>query len=161
MSRLTKAFWRFAQRKPRVIFQTAFAHGQGPDFVLLLTTTGRKSGLPRVTPLQYEEVDGLFYVAAARGQQADWFRNIQANPAVEVRLKDRQFRGLGQPVTDPARIADFLQVRFQRHPFMLGAMFLAQGWSPRPNRAQLEQYATHRAMVIIRPDEPSKDSSEK
>ena len=157
MDRLMKSFWRFAKRGPQI----AFAHGKGPDFVLLLTTIGRKSGLPRVTPLQYEEVDGLFYVAAARGQRADWFRNIQANPVVEVRLKNRQFRGMGQPITDPARIADFLQVRFQRHPYMLGAMFLAQGWSPRPNRAHLEQYAANRAMVIIRPDEQGKDNSGK
>jgi deazaflavin-dependent oxidoreductase (nitroreductase family) len=157
MSRLAKSFWRFAKRGPQI----AFSRGMGPSFVLLLTTIGRKSGLPRVTPLQFEEIDGLFYVAAARGQRADWFRNIQANPAVEVRLKNRQFRGQGQPVTDPARIADFLQVRFQRHPIMLGAMFMGQGWSPRPNRAQLEQYAAHRAMVIIRPDEQGKDNSEK
>lgn len=149
MDSLKKVFWRFAKRGP----QLAFARGRGPDFVLLLTTIGRKSGLPRVTPLQYEQVDGLFYVAAARGPHADWFRNIQANPAVEVRLKNRQFRGRGEPVTDPARIADFLQVRFQRHPFMLGAMFLAQGKSPRPNRAQLERYAAERAMVIISPDD--------
>ena len=45
--------------------------------VLLLTTIGRKSGLPRITPLQYEEIDGAYYVASARGAQADWFRNIK------------------------------------------------------------------------------------
>lgn len=33
--------------------------------VLLLTTTGRKSGRPRVTPLQYEEIDGIIYLNLA------------------------------------------------------------------------------------------------
>jgi len=40
--------------------------GLGPVIgrvVLLLTTTGRRSGLPRVTPLQYEQIDGAIYVA--------------------------------------------------------------------------------------------------
>jgi deazaflavin-dependent oxidoreductase (nitroreductase family) len=41
--------------------------------VLLLTTTGRKSGRPRQTRLQYEKEGGVIYVASARGQQADWF----------------------------------------------------------------------------------------
>ena len=37
-----------------------YKRGIGPTrMVLLLTTTGRKSGLPRVTPLQYEDIDGL------------------------------------------------------------------------------------------------------
>ncbi|HUS79158.1 MAG TPA: nitroreductase/quinone reductase family protein [Patescibacteria group bacterium] len=35
--------------------------------VLLLTTTGHKTGLPRVTHLQYEEVDGAYYVGSMRG----------------------------------------------------------------------------------------------
>ncbi len=150
MSNLSKFFWRLFKRGPQV----AYARGLGPSYgrlVLLLTTVGRKSGLPRVTPLQYEEVDGKFYVAAARGQKADWFRNIQANPGVEVWVRDKRFSGLAQTITDPARIADFLELRFQRHPFMLGAMFLAQGWPPRPGRTQLERYAAKRAIVVIQP----------
>jgi deazaflavin-dependent oxidoreductase (nitroreductase family) len=55
--------------------------------VLLLTTTGRKSGLPRQTRLQYEKEDSVIYVAAARGQQADWLRNIVAHPRVEVQIE--------------------------------------------------------------------------
>jgi hypothetical protein len=60
---------------------------------------------------------------------------------------------LGETITDPARIADFLELRLERHPRMLGAMFRAQGWSSKPDRLQLEQYAANRAMVVIRPVE--------
>jgi hypothetical protein len=38
--------------------------------------SGRTSGLPRTIPLQFEEVDGEIYLALARGQEADWFKNI-------------------------------------------------------------------------------------
>ena len=149
MSRLSRFFLRLIKYPPQV----AYALGLGPIYgrlVLLLTTIGRKSGLPRVTPLQYEEVDGVIYVAAARGQKADWFRNIVANPHVEVRVRNKHFQGLAEPITDPARIADFLKLRLERHPRMIGAMFRAQGLPAQPDRTQLEQYAANRAMVVIR-----------
>ncbi len=120
-------------------------------FILLLTTTGRKSGLPRVTPLQYEEVDGAIYVASARGAKADWFRNILADHCVKVRIKSREFAGLAEPVTDPCRIADFLELRLQRHPQMVGAILKSVGLPVSPSRGELEEYASQLAMVIIRP----------
>jgi deazaflavin-dependent oxidoreductase (nitroreductase family) len=121
--------------------------------VLLLTTTGRKSGLLRQTRLQYEEQAGVVYVAAARGQDADWFRNIVANPRVEVQMKASRFRGVAEPITDPARIADFLELRLKRHPQMVRAMLLTHGLLARPDRAHLEQLAPKLALVAIRPDE--------
>jgi deazaflavin-dependent oxidoreductase (nitroreductase family) len=119
--------------------------------VLLLTTTGRKTGLARVTPLQYEEIDGAIYVASAKGTQAHWFRNILADPRVRVRIKSRRFQGLAQPVTDPIRIADFLELRLRRHPKMIGAILHSEGLSEAPTRAELEKYVEGLAMVIIRP----------
>jgi deazaflavin-dependent oxidoreductase (nitroreductase family) len=57
--------------------------------VLLLTTVGRRSGAPRLTPLQYERIDGdLVLVAAAGGspQPPAWWRNLEADPAVIVQI---------------------------------------------------------------------------
>jgi deazaflavin-dependent oxidoreductase (nitroreductase family) len=128
--------------------------GLGPligRWVLLLITTGRKSGQPRTTPLQYEEVDGAIYIGAARGRKADWFRNIVAHPQVEVRVKSRRFQGIAEPVTDPVRIADFLALRLQRHPKMVGAILRSADLPSAPDRAQLEKYAAGLAMVVIRP----------
>jgi len=130
-----------------------YALGLGPligHVVLLLMTTGRKSGLPRVTPLQYEEVDNIIYVAAALGQKADWFRNILANPHVEVRVKSRRFQGVAEPITDPVRIADFLELRLRQHPRMVAAMLRLDGLPAQPNRAQLEGYASKLALVAIK-----------
>lgn len=140
------------------MFKAMYALGLGPlvgRVVLLLTTTGRKSGLPRVTPLQYEEIDGAIYLGSARGTQADWFRNILANPHVQVQVKGRRFWGLAQPVVDPCAIADFLQVRLQRHPRMVGLILKSDGLPAQPTRAELEAYAGRLAMVIIRPAEPT------
>ena len=145
------SFWKLLKYPPQVLY----ALGLGPVYgrlVLLLTTTGRKSGLPRVTPLQYEEIDGDIVVGSARGSQADWFRNIQANPNVIVRIKSRQFEGVAEPVTDPKRVADFLAYRLNKNPRMVGFIMRREGVSRNPSRAELENHAAGKAMVIIKPD---------
>ncbi|HEX2052227.1 MAG TPA: nitroreductase family deazaflavin-dependent oxidoreductase [Actinomycetota bacterium] len=55
--------------------------------VLLLTTTGRKSGKPRTTPLSYVEDRGSFVLAASNGGNPwfpSWYHNLKARPAATV-----------------------------------------------------------------------------
>ncbi|MGD8402540.1 MAG: nitroreductase/quinone reductase family protein [Anaerolineales bacterium] len=138
-----------------------YAIGLGPlvgKIILLLTTTGRKSGLKRVTPLQYEEIDGKFYLGSARGLKADWVRNIQANPDVEVHVKSLNIKGQAEVVIDSKRFADFVEIRLQRHPLIVGAiMQKAHGLPKQPNREQLEKLAENEALVIITPVEFSEN----
>ena len=147
-------FWHRMKNIQR-IHRILYSLGLGPivgKIILLLTTTGRKSGQPRITPLQYEEIDGKYYLGSARGIKSDWFRNISAQRMVEVRVKNRRFRGMAETVTDPARIADFLEVRLQRHPFMMGLLMQkAHGLPKHPGREQLLELAASEAMVIIQP----------
>jgi deazaflavin-dependent oxidoreductase (nitroreductase family) len=130
-----------------------YKRGFGPTrVVLLLTTVGRKSGLPRVTPLQYEEIDGAYYIASARGSGADWFKNIEANRNVCVQIRDREFDALAEPVTDPSRIADFIELRLRRHPVMIRLiMSLFDGLPWQVSRANLEEFCKEKALVILRP----------
>lgn len=136
--------------------QIAYALGLGPiigRFVLLLTTIGRKSGLPRVTPLQYAIIDGAYCVGSWKADNADWYRNILANPDVEVRVKRKRFKGQAETTTDPVRIADFIAYRLEHNPRMVGAIMKTQGFPANPTRSDLEEYAANRAMVIIHPVE--------
>ncbi|MBW7885766.1 MAG: nitroreductase family deazaflavin-dependent oxidoreductase [Caldilineaceae bacterium] len=145
----TRFILRLIHFPPRLLY----AVGLGPligQLVLLLTTTGRRTGRTRVTPLQYEEIDGTLYVAAARGPKADWFRNLMADPNVEVQIKARRFRGKAVPIRDPQQIADFLETRLQRHPKMVGAILRAEGLPVPPNRGQLERYAAKLALVALK-----------
>lgn len=137
------------------IHRVLYALGLGPlvgRIVLLLTTTGRRSGKKRVTPLQYEEINGLYYLGAARGLKADWVRNIQSCPEVEIRVGAKHVHGAAEIVTDPTKFADFMEVRLERHPRMIGLiMEKAHGLPRRPSREQLEQLAANEAVVIVRP----------
>lgn len=137
------------------IHRLLYALGLGPlvgRIVLLLTTTGRRSGKKRVTPLQYEEIDGLYYLGAARGLKADWVRNVQICPQVEIHVGAKHFCGVAEVVNDPAKFADFMEVRLERHPRMIGLLMeKAHGLPRRPSRVQLEGLAANEAMVIVHP----------
>ena len=130
-----------------------YKHGFGPTrVVMLLTTIGRKSGLPRGTPLQYEEVDGEYYIASARGADADWFKNIVSNPNVHVQIRECEFDAIAEPVTDPIRIADFIELRLRRHPIMIRLiMHLFDGLPLRFTRPDLEKFCREKAVVILHP----------
>jgi deazaflavin-dependent oxidoreductase (nitroreductase family) len=57
--------------------------------VLLLHTTGAKSGADRVSPMMYLDHEGHLYVFASKAgadSHPDWFRNLTANPDVRVEL---------------------------------------------------------------------------
>jgi deazaflavin-dependent oxidoreductase (nitroreductase family) len=119
--------------------------GKGPKrLVLLLTTTGRKSGLPRLTPLQYEEQFGILYVASARGQQADWFKNLVVNPQVHVQIGGQRVAAVAEPICDPGRIADILELRLRRHPVMIRLIMFAEVAVPLCGRILKNLLATRR-----------------
>ena len=69
--------------------------------ILLLRTTGRKSGLVREAPLGYTLVDGRVVVIAGYGRGAHWFRNAVADPQVEVLLPGALVAGRAEEITDP------------------------------------------------------------
>jgi len=67
---------------------------------LYLTTTGRRSGLPREIEIWFTELDGRFYVIAEHRERADWVRNIQAQSRVQVRVGERRFDATARLIDD-------------------------------------------------------------
>ena len=146
-------FWAKIRPVQR-IHQRLYASGRGwmiGWIILLLTHTGRRSGKRYTTPLQYEKIDGLYYVGAGRGLKADWYRNILADPHVHVQVGRVEFDGTAEPISDPLRIVEFLEYRFRRHPLMMGMMMKVHRLPMRPSRAQLEELAKTLAVVKIKP----------
>jgi deazaflavin-dependent oxidoreductase (nitroreductase family) len=75
----------------------------GRYHMLVLTTTGRKSGLPRATALTFMPWEGGYVVAAGMGKRSDWVRNVLAQPEVQVQVGRRRFPARATLVADPAR----------------------------------------------------------
>jgi deazaflavin-dependent oxidoreductase (nitroreductase family) len=62
--------------------------------VLLLTTTGRKSGEERTTPLIYQPDGDRYVVVASKGgapEHPAWYLNLAENPTVELQVMDERF----------------------------------------------------------------------
>lgn len=98
---LDPATWRkiMADRNRQLIEEFRASRGK-PDnpFVnrslLLLTTTGAKSGQPRTTPMMYvPEGDRLLVIASNAGAPAhpDWYRNLLAHPQATVEVGNETF----------------------------------------------------------------------
>lgn len=70
--------------------------------VLILTTIGRKSGEQRSTPLIYQPYGDDVLVVASNGgadQPPLWFRNIEANPEVQVQIKSDRYTARARTAT--------------------------------------------------------------
>lgn len=67
--------------------------------IMIITHTGRKSGLRRQTPVNYAIVDGELYCTSGFGRIADWYRNIRVQPKVEIWLPHGRWMGEVDDIT--------------------------------------------------------------
>jgi deazaflavin-dependent oxidoreductase (nitroreductase family) len=78
---------------------------QGRD-LLLLTTTGRRSGRPHTTPVAYTRDRDRLLVYASKGgapQHPDWYRNLVANPHVVVEVGADRYDAVATPLVGEER----------------------------------------------------------
>ncbi|HEY3638273.1 MAG TPA: nitroreductase family deazaflavin-dependent oxidoreductase [Rhizomicrobium sp.] len=74
---------------------------------LLLTTTGRKSGDKFIFPLFYGTDGGSYFVIASKGgapEHPGWYRNILANPDVEVQVGTKKMNARARTTAGEERL---------------------------------------------------------
>jgi deazaflavin-dependent oxidoreductase (nitroreductase family) len=74
--------------------------------MLLLTTTGAKTGLPRVSPLVHSRDGDRLVVIASNGgadKHPSWYFNLRANPVVTVEVGEEQFEAKASIAEDADR----------------------------------------------------------
>ena len=74
--------------------------------LLLLTTTGAKSGKERVSPLAYTTDNGNWVIIASKAgapTHPDWFHNLKANPEVTVEVGTETIPAVASIPEDPER----------------------------------------------------------
>jgi len=136
---------KFSDLYRRVLYRVA------GGVVLLLTTTGRKSGREHTVGLQYELIDGCYYVSAADGDKADWLRNIRVNPEVAVQAGTLKFRASAKVVSENSEIAQFLSYRLKKRPLLISMILRSDGLKGKIDCAALEKYARKIRLVILKP----------
>ena len=119
---------------------------------LVITHTGRKSGLRRRTPLNYAQVGGTVYVTAGFGAISDWYRNIQANPLIEIWLPGGRWTAWAEELPDdhPERLVLLREV-------IKGSGFVAplMGLNPYAmSDAALARATAPYRLIAITPREP-------
>jgi deazaflavin-dependent oxidoreductase (nitroreductase family) len=93
--------------------------GMHRDRLLLLTTTGRRSGAERTSPMMFDEDgDRLLVIASNMGspEHPDWYRNIEADPRVTVEVGDERYAALATPTAAAERERLWSGLK-QRYPF--------------------------------------------
>ncbi|HKI54146.1 MAG TPA: nitroreductase family deazaflavin-dependent oxidoreductase, partial [Anaerolineales bacterium] len=85
---------RFGLRLPIFLYRIKLGWLLGDRF-LMLTHTGRKSGLPRHTVIEvvkHDKETDTYYVVSGWGEKSDWYRNIRKTPQVTVQSGRRKFQ---------------------------------------------------------------------
>jgi deazaflavin-dependent oxidoreductase (nitroreductase family) len=90
--------------------------------LLLLHTTGAKSGVERVNPLMYLPDGERLIVFASKGgapTHPDWYYNVVANPDVSVEVGDETFEAKAT-VAEPAERDTLFAEQARRYPQFQG-----------------------------------------
>ncbi len=86
----------------------AEGHEWNGTHVLLLTTTGRRSGEKRTTPLIYARHGDSFTVIASKGGSDEppaWYLNLSADPDVEVQVGAERFEARARTASEEEKPA--------------------------------------------------------
>lgn len=103
-------FMRLVAGVNSFMYRRTAGEGLGGTFqgipVALLTTTGRKTGEPRVHPLYFlRDGDKVIVAASKLGAEKNpmWYLNLKANPKVHVQIKNEKLALTARDSTDSER----------------------------------------------------------
>ena len=121
--------------------------GLGPvlgQSMVILTTWGRKSHQPRHTALSYIILNGILYLVPGWPEQADWYKNLQADPHVTVQLGEGYYHATARPVTDQAEFSAVAKELLE-----YGDAFLKPWLAWLQIEPELEDLVAKRARVVM------------
>jgi deazaflavin-dependent oxidoreductase (nitroreductase family) len=145
---------RMAARLPIWLYRARMGWLLGDRF-LMLTHTGRKSGLPRRVVLEvvhHDKASGTYVIASGWGEKSDWFRNIQKTPQVTVHAGSRRFEAVAVRLSSEEAERELLDYA-RRHPIAfreLAGFMAGERLKGAPEDCRL--LARSIPLVILRPD---------
>ena len=92
--------WRTLLRLPLYLYQAGLGWMLHPFPILILTTQGRRSGLPRHVVLEYRRHGSKLYLVSGWGERPHWYQNLLAQPVVTVQFGGQTYQAVAQNVTD-------------------------------------------------------------
>jgi deazaflavin-dependent oxidoreductase (nitroreductase family) len=118
---------------------------------MFLTTIGRKTGKPHSVVVDVVKHDkDIYFINSGWGLKSDWFRNLIANPNVQVQVSRRKFRG--KAVVLPSEEAGDILVEFiSQHPNYVRLMMKIIGLEIKFNEEEIRSLVSAMPIVAIRP----------
>ncbi len=117
----------------------------------LITFIGRRSGRSITTPVSYVEFDGEIVVTCHRTRQ--WWRNLAANPDVELRLAGRERRGIATVIEDPEDALDVFVRLLKAQPVVAKVSGIPIDPEGRPDLAKTLEVLDYTIVVSIKLEE--------
>lgn len=108
--RLLRLFFRV----PVLLYRGWLAELFGRRCVMLVTTTGRRSGRPRTVGVSFMPLDDRIIAFAGFGVRSNWYQNLLVNPAALIQIGRRRRRAMARPVLDPDRRQALMRLMRQR-----------------------------------------------
>jgi deazaflavin-dependent oxidoreductase (nitroreductase family) len=137
------AFTRFGNTMSAAMIRL----GIGPAGMHLLTVRGRKSGLPRTTPVNLIQQDGHRWLVAPYGE-VGWVRNVRAAGEVELRRAGTTERWLATEAT-AAEAVPVLRAYLRQLRLVVGSYFDVTPASP--DAAFAAEVPRHPVFLLTRP----------
>jgi len=131
-----RGFSRLLWRAPIWLYRLRFGWVFGRRF-LLLTHTGRKSGLSRqavIEIIRYDPQNNIYYVASGFGEKSDWFRNILKNPLVTIQVGRQQIKARAERLPPEAAEQELIDYA-RRHPAAFKNLARILGYQLAPGEA--------------------------
>jgi len=89
----------------------------GPPFegatLLLLTTTGARSGQSRLAPLAYQQIDDMMVIVGSKAgsdTNPDWVHNLRANPRARIEVGTDAYDVVARELPPDERDAVYLKI---------------------------------------------------
>lgn len=152
-AQLRRAF-RFLNRNMLVMWRLGLGRlmaSPPSGYIMVLATTGRRSGERRLVPLNFVERGDAVYCLAGFGKTTHWLLNLQADPQCEIWLPDgRRLCGHGELVATEAHRIDLVREVFVRSGFAAKLAHPGLNLSTAPNEAfaQLGPQSDRRYEVV-------------
>jgi deazaflavin-dependent oxidoreductase (nitroreductase family) len=121
--------------------------------IMVLTTEGRKSGLPRHTAIEYRTHGSKIYVVSAWGDRPDWYRNLSVNPVVSLRRGTRQLSARAHVVNDASEALRVLNLFRKTAPAVYDAVLTRLSTEEAVSRKNLHDVSDQFTIVRFDPIE--------
>ena len=117
-------------------------------YIMVIKSIGQKTGKVRYAPVNYAILDGNIYCIAGFGKGTHWFRNLKAQPKVEIIAPGGSVAGIAEDATSSNEVMPILRQLLRNS----GVIGLFAGINPFSNSdIELREKTKEFPLIRIRP----------